>query len=274
MLRLGPVSLAAVSLRTMSSQVTRKLEGRVAIVTASTEGIGYAIADRLARDGAKVMVSSRKQANVDKAVESLQKQHGTESVSGVICHVGKDEDRKRLIKETLERFGMLHILVSNAAVNPTFGPTLETPESAWDKIFDINIKSAAFLVKEAYPHLKKTGGNVIFVSSIGGFTPLNLLGPYSISKTALFGLTKVLADELAPDNIRVNCLAPGIIKTKFSSALWQNEAAAAEFVNQIPIKRLGEPDDCSGAVSFLSSDDAKYMTGETIVVSGGMKSRL
>lgn len=258
----------------MSSQVPRRLEGKVAIVTASTDGIGYAIADRLAGDGAKVMVSSRKQNNVEKAVDSLRRRHGSEAVYGTVCHVGKSEDRKRIMEEVISTFGSLDILVSNAAVNPTVGPTLDTPESAWDKILDINVKAAALLVKEAYPHLQKNGGSVVFVSSIGGYSPFNVLGPYSVSKTALLGLTKVLADELALDNIRVNCIAPGIIKTRFSSALWSNESVANVALKQIPLNRFGESHDCSGAVSFLCSDEASYITGETIVIAGGTKSRL
>jgi dehydrogenase/reductase SDR family protein 4 len=220
------------------------------------------------------MISSRREKNVATALDSLRKEHGNESVMGVVCHVGNDEDRKNLIKKTISQFGKLHILVSNAAVNPTFGPTIETPESAWDKIFDINVKSAAMLVKEAYPHLRETCGNVVFVSSIAGFQPFHMLGAYSVSKSALIGLTKVLSAELANDNIRVNCLAPGLIKTKFSSALWSDEASRSIAEQTIPLGRIGIPEDCAGAVSFMCSDDANYMTGETIVVAGGSPSRL
>ncbi|XP_041378685.1 dehydrogenase/reductase SDR family member 4-like [Gigantopelta aegis] len=133
-------------------------EGKVAVLAGATDGIGYAIADRLAHDGAKVMISSRKQVNVDKAVESLQKQHGTESVSGIICHVGKDEDRKRLIKESIKQFGRIDILVDNAGVNPSYGKCLKTTEEQWARsIFEINVSAAALLVQEAYPYLKKNG---------------------------------------------------------------------------------------------------------------------
>eukprot|EP00731_Ephydatia_muelleri_P025942 Em0018g42a len=250
----------------------RRLEGKVAVVTASTDGIGYSIAKRLAQEGAKVMVSSRKESNVSKAVKSLKEEKGV--VEGVVCHVGKEEDRKKLIAETVRTFGGLDILVSNAAVNPSYGSTLDTEGSAWDKIFEINIKAAAMLVKEALPHFRARGnGSVVFVSSIGGYNPLPALGVYSVSKTALFGLTKALAGELAPD-IRVNCIAPGVIKTKFSSALWQNEVVAQEINKAIPLQRLGDPEECAGAVAFLCSEDASYITGETIVMSGGMNSRL
>lgn len=261
--------------RVMSSNnKSGKFDRKVAIVTASTDGIGFSIAKQLAVDGAMVMVSSRKQNHVDEVVATLQRTVGN-TVCGTVCHVGKEEDRKRLIEETLLKFGKLDILVSNAAVNPTFGPTLETTSSAWDKIWDINVKSTALLVKEAYPHLKANkGGSIVIVSSIAAYSPFSALGPYSVSKTALIGLTKVLAQELAPDNIRVNCIAPGIIRTKFSTAIWSNDVIVDRLLQQIPQERLGEPSDCAGAVSFLCSDAASYITGETIVMSGGMQSRL
>jgi dehydrogenase/reductase SDR family protein 4 len=147
-------------------------------------------------------------------------------------------------------------------------------ESVWDKILDVNVKCTALLVKEALPYLKeRRNASIVIVSSIGGFMPFSALGPYSTSKTALLGLTKALATELAPA-IRVNCIAPGIIKTKFSSAIWQNDVIAAETIKNIPMGRLGEAEECAGAVSFLCSEDASYITGETIVISGGMPSRL
>jgi dehydrogenase/reductase SDR family protein 4 len=264
-------------LRRMSVSSTRggdaKFEGKVAIVTASTDGIGYAIAERLLRDGAKVMVSSRKERNVERAVERLREGGGGD-VGGVVCHVGKADDRRTLLQETVRRFGGLDILVSNAAVNPAFGDTTTVEESVWDKILDVNVKCTALLVKEALPYLKeRRNASIVIVSSIGGFMPFSALGPYSTSKTALLGLTKALATELAPA-IRVNCIAPGIIKTKFSSAIWQNDVIAAETIKNIPMGRLGEAEECAGAVSFLCSEDASYITGETIVISGGMPSRL
>lgn len=261
----------------MSSTVakSRSLDGKVAVVTASTEGIGFAIAKQLARDGAKVMISSRKQDKVIDAVSKLEKEQGC-TVKGVVCHVGKTEHRKNLIKETLDTFGGIDILVSNAAVNPTFGPILETPEESWEKIFDINLKSAFLLAKDVIPLMKKRGGgSVVFISSIAGLQPsLQGLGAYSVSKTALLGLTKVLANECAHMRVRVNCVAPGIIKTNFSGALWQSESLTEAALAQIPMRRLGESEDIGGAVSFLSSDQASYITGETLVIAGGMHSRL
>lgn len=251
----------------------KRLHGKVAIVTASTDGIGFSIAKRLAEDGASVVVSSRKQSNVDSAVNTLKKLNL--DVLGVKCHVGLKEDRKTLFDETIKKYGKLNILVSNAATNPTVGGVLECDESIWDKIFDVNVKSSFLLAKESLPHLRNSkGSNIVFVSSIAGFDPFELLGAYSVSKTALIGLTKTAAKELASEGIRVNCIAPGIIRTKFSKALYESESALEEALSRIPLQRLGDPDEIAGVASFLVSDDASYITGEAIVASGGMTSRL
>lgn len=205
-------------LSSVAGNYAKRLEGKVCIVTASTEGIGLAIAKRLGAEGGKVVVSSRKQANVDEAVKLLQDQGAT--VHGVACHVGNAGDRKKLFDETIKCFGGLDILVSNAAVNPEVGQVLDASEQAWDKIFDINVKSSFLLAKEAKPLLvKRGGGAVVFMSSIGGYQPFEELGAYSVSKTALFGLTKAAALDLVRENIRVNCVAPGIIETKFSASV-------------------------------------------------------
>jgi len=256
-----------------SNMSRRSLDGRIAIVTASTEGIGFSIAKRLAEDGAKVVISSRKQRNVDAAVEKLAKE-GL-SVTGTVCHVGVAEDREKLIAETVAQFGGLDILVSNAAVNPTFGPILSCPENAWDKIFDINVKAAFLLAKAAVPHMENKGkGSIVFVSSIAGFQPISALGAYSVSKTALLGLTKVLAQELGSSGIRVNCIAPGVIETKFSGMLVETESIRDKVLEGIPLQRIGQPDEMGGLVSFLCSDDASYITGENIIAAGGSLSRL
>ncbi|XP_071450942.1 dehydrogenase/reductase SDR family member 4 [Hetaerina americana] len=256
-----------------SSSTPSRLKGKVAVVTASTDGIGFAIAKRLADEGASVVVSSRKEKNVQDAVRKLS-QEGL-SVDGVVCHVSKSEDREKLFKRAIEKFGGIDILISNAAVNPTTGPVLEIEESSWDKIFDVNVKAAYLLSKEALPYLRKRGGgSIIYVSSIAGFQPFNLLGAYSVSKTALLGLTKAASQDLAPENIRVNCIAPGIVKTKFSGALHESEEAQEIALRNIPMNRLALPHEMGGVAAFLCSEDASYVTGETIVVSGGMPSRL
>uniref|UniRef100_A0A3B4B3S6 Uncharacterized protein n=1 Tax=Periophthalmus magnuspinnatus TaxID=409849 RepID=A0A3B4B3S6_9GOBI len=251
---------------------TSSLAGKVAIVTASTDGIGLAAAQALGKKGAHVVVSSRRQANVDRAVALLQRQNI--QVTGTTCNVGKAEDRERLI-ETLQKYGGIDILVSNAAVNPFFGNTLDSTEEVWDKILSINVKASFLLTKLVVPHMEKIGGgSIVFVSSIAGYQPMPALGPYSVSKTALLGLTRVLAPELASSNIRVNCVAPGIIKTRFSSALWQNEDIMDDFKKQLSIKRAGDPEEIGGVIAFLCSKEASYITGETITVTGGMSGRL
>ncbi|XP_069817733.1 dehydrogenase/reductase SDR family member 4-like [Dendropsophus ebraccatus] len=254
-------------------QVPRKLEGKVALVTASSDGIGLAIARRLARDGARVLISSRKQQNVDKAVQELKKE-GLE-VEGTVCHVGKNEDRVKLVNTAMQKFGGVDILVSNAAVNPFFGNMLDSTDEVWEKILDVNVKATFLLVKLVVPKMEERGGgSIVIVSSLGGFTPFPALGPYSVSKTALLGLTKALAPELTPLNIRVNCLAPGLIRTNFSSALWKDPSLLDQLKIKLGITRIGEPEECAGTVSFLCSPDASYITGETIVVAGGGHSRL
>uniref|UniRef100_A0A1A8BU54 Dehydrogenase/reductase (SDR family) member 4 n=1 Tax=Nothobranchius kadleci TaxID=1051664 RepID=A0A1A8BU54_NOTKA len=249
------------------------LTGKVAIVTASTDGIGLATAQALGKRGAHVVVSSRRQANVDKAVALLQSQ--SIKVTGTTCNVGSGEDREKLVQMTLDQCGGIDILVSNAAVNPFFGNIMDSTEDVWDKILSVNVKSSFLMTKLVVPHMEKRGGgNVIFVSSVGAYQPMQALGPYCVSKTALLGLTRALAPELAQSNIRVNCVAPGVIKTRFSSALWKNEDVVEELKKQLSIKRLGEPEEIGGVIAFLCSEEASYITGETITVTGGMGCRL
>lgn len=184
--------------------------------------------------------------------------------------------RTRLLEKTLEHFGKVNILVSNVAINTHTGPVLECSEHNWDRIFETNVKAMWQLSKEVYPYLKQVqDGNIVLVSSIAGYQPLtSLIGAYSVSKTTLFGLTKVLSQELAREGIRVNCVAPGIVQTKFSKVLYESPDAMKTALEMIPMGRLAIPEDISGVVTFLVSDDAKYITGETICVTGGMTSRL
>ncbi|XP_004694679.1 PREDICTED: dehydrogenase/reductase SDR family member 4 isoform X1 [Condylura cristata] len=263
------------SVRMASSGVARRdpLANKVALVTASTDGIGFAIARRLAQDGAHVVVSSRKQQNVDRAVAALQGE-GL-SVTGTVCHVGKAEDRERLVATAVKLHGGIDILVSNAAVNPFFGNLMDATEAVWDKILDINVKATALLAKAVVPEMEKRGGgSLVIVASIAAYSPFPGLGPYNVSKTALLGLTKNLANELAQKNIRVNCLAPGLIKTNFSSVFWTDKAREDSIKEIMRIGRIGKPEECAGIVSFLCSEDATYITGETVVVGGGTPSRL
>lgn len=256
----------------MVSTGSKRLDGKVAIVTGSTEGIGFAIAKGLAENGAKVVVSSRKQENVTKAVSLLQDMKL--EVCGTICHVGNAEDRRNLVELAIKEYGQLDIMVSNAGINPVAGPILNTSEEAWDKIFNINVKSGFLLAKECAPYLTETRGSMLFVSSIVGYTPFSKLGPYSVSKTALIGLIKVLSQELVSRGIRVNGIAPGIIKTDFSTMLTETEHLSKRIMAMVPMKRFGTADECAGTAVFLSSDDASYISGEIIGINGGMISRL
>lgn len=199
-----------------------------------------------------------------------------EAVIGVKCHVGHAKHRTRLFEETLKHFGGIDILVSNAAVNPQVGPVLDSTEFSWTRLFDVNVKASWLLAKEVYPHLKERGGgSIVFVSSVAGYQPLtSLIGAYSVSKTTLLGLTKAVSQQVAAENIRVNCIAPGIVQTNFSKLLYESEEAREQALSMIPMKKLATPEDIAGTVAFLVSDDASYITGETICVTGGMASRL
>lgn len=212
-----------------------RLCGKIAIVTASTHGIGFATGEKLGKEGAKVIVSSRKQTNVDAAVKRLCESNV--DATGLVCHVSKSEDRKKLF-ETARSLGGLDILVSNAGINPAIGEVLSCSEEVWDKIFDVNVKSSFLLAKESLSLLKKSkAGRIIFISSIAGFQPFSLLGAYSVSKTALLGLTKAAALQLAVDDITVNCVAPGIIHTKFSEVLTNPSNAETSALRDIPLNR-------------------------------------
>jgi len=248
----------------------RRLEGKVAVVTASTQGIGLAIAERLGLEGAAVVISSRKQKNVDDAVKGL-KAKGITAV-GAVCHVSDAQQRKSLIDTAVKNFGHIDILVSNAAANPTVDGILEMKEAVLDKLWDINVKASILLLQDAAPHLRQ-GSSVITISSIAGYNPEKGLTMYGVTKTALLGLTKALAGEMGP-NTRVNCIAPGFVPTRFASFLTTNEAIRKELIDRSTLKRLGSVEDMAAVAAFLASDDASFITAETIVVAGGTQSRL
>nr|DBA22928.1 TPA: hypothetical protein GDO54_013916 [Pyxicephalus adspersus] len=250
---------------TASVKYQKRLQDKVAIVTGSTYGIGLAVARRLAQDGACVLLCSRKLENVDKAVQQL-KDEGL-CVSGIQCHVGNKEDREKLVAMALELYGKIDILICNAAVNPFVGPIFETTEEMWEKVFHVNVISTFFLIKLVAPHIQKQGsGSIIICSSFIGYIPHPYVGPYSITKTALLGLTNVLAQSLRFMNIRVNGLALGLINTSFSDVL------SITSDNLFP--RFGEPKECAGIASFLCSEDASYINGENIAITGGIRGRL
>uniref|UniRef100_A0A0D9XB49 Tropinone reductase-like 3 n=1 Tax=Leersia perrieri TaxID=77586 RepID=A0A0D9XB49_9ORYZ len=248
----------------------RRLEGKVAVVTASTQGIGLAIAQRLGLEGAAVLISSRKKKNVDEAVDALRAKGIT--VVGAVCHVSDADQRKNLIDTAVKNFGHIDIIVSNAAANPSLDSILQMKESVLDKLWDINVKASILLVQDAAAHLRK-GSSVIIISSIAGYNPEGALSMYGVTKTALLGLTKALAAEMGP-NTRVNCIAPGFVPTRFAGFLTTNETVKNELIDRSMLKKLGTVEDMGAAAAFLASDDASYITGETIVVAGGTHSRL
>ncbi|KAK4805363.1 hypothetical protein QYF61_023318 [Mycteria americana] len=267
--------------------------------------IGLAVAAGLAGAGARVVLSSRRAPHVEAAVGQLRAQ-GLE-VSGVVCHVGQPHSRQGLIQKALETYGGIDILVSNAAVNPVFGPALDADEAAWEKvwprplshapfplghahpappifnptpprppkIFQVNVTAAAMLIKLVVPHMEKRGGGaIVVVSSVAGYLPFPALGPYSVSKAALLGLVKALAPELRARRVRLNAVAPGLVRTRFSAALWEDEATRQRVMSSMGIERLGTPSDVAEVVTFLCSPAAAYVVGETVVVAGGAPSRL
>ncbi|KAI6191153.1 Dehydrogenase/reductase SDR family member 4 [Aphelenchoides bicaudatus] len=253
----------------------RRLDGKVAVVTASTDGIGYAIAERLGHEGCKVVISSRRQANVDKALNSLVKSGlDRKNVAGIECHVANNEHRKRLLKFAVEQFGAIHILVNNAGINPAFGDIIDITESEWDKLFDVNVKATFLLTQQAVPIIQKSGGgSIIFNASTGAYSPPSGIAAYGITKTCLLAMTKAFSQSLAPLNIRVNAVAPGLVRTKMAQTIVESDVVK-EQGGFNDLKRVGEPQEIGGAVAYLVSSDASYVTGETHIVSGGTPSRL
>ncbi len=244
------------------------LKGKVAVVTGSSKGIGEAIARGLAEHGAKVVISSRKQEAIDEVAAQF-KQDGLEA-TGIACHVGKADQRKALIKQTIEQYGGVDILVNNAAINPVFGPIEEAEEVAFDKIMDVNVKAPWMLANLALPSMKERGGgSVINISSVEGLKPGFGLGIYSTSKAALIMLTQNQAKEWGQYKVRSNAICPGLIKTKFSAALWQNEALMKMIKQNLPSSRMGTPEEMAGLAVLLASDAAAYMTGGVYTADGG-----
>ena len=245
-----------------------QLDNKVAIVTGASKGIGEAMARGLAEFGAKVVISSRKRESVDAVAESFQND-GLEAIA-ITANMGNVEEAQTLIDQTVDAYGGIDIIINNAAANPVFGPIQNTEERAFDKILDVNLKGPFELCKKAYPILKQRGGgSIINISSIGGLTPERGIGIYSVSKAGLINLTKVMAQDWGADNIRVNAICPGLIKTKFSEALWGNEPILDRFLQQIPLNRVGTSDDVAGLAVYLASDAAAYCTGGVYLIDGG-----
>jgi len=244
------------------------LTGKTAIITGSSKGIGKAIALGLAKEGANVVISSRKQDAVDAVVEEFSAQ-GL-SALGVACHVGKMDQAKNLINRTIEHFSSVDILINNAATNPFWGPINEVSEELFAKILHTNVIACHNLSNLCYPHMKNQGGgSIINISSVEGQKPSFGLGAYSVSKAALIMLTKNQAKEWGPDGIRSNTICPGLIQTKFSQAIWGNEKVLDELVSHLPLKRMAQPEEMVGLALMLASDAGSFTTGGVFASDGG-----
>jgi NAD(P)-dependent dehydrogenase (short-subunit alcohol dehydrogenase family) len=245
------------------------LTDKVAIITGSSRGIGRSIAENMAALGAKVVVSSRKAEACEAVADDIRKAGGEAVV--IPCNVSRKPEVEALVAGTLKHYGRIDILVCNAAVNPVYGPLADLPDEAFDKIMGANVKSNIWLANLVIPGMaERGGGSVIIVSSIGGLRGSEVLGAYGISKAADFSLARSLAVEWGPKNVRVNCIAPGLIKTAFARALWEDEEMLAARVARTPLRRIGLPEEMGPIAAFLASPAASYITGEVIVADGGV----
>ena len=245
------------------------LTGKVAVVTGSSRGIGRSSAELLARLGARVVISSRKADACEQVAVGIRKEGGDALV--IPCNIARRAEVDALIAGTVRHYGKIDILVCNAAVNPYFGPLLDITDEAFDKIMASNVKSNIWLCAGVIPAMAERGnGSVVIVSSIGGLRGSTVIGAYGISKAADFALCRSLAGEWGPKGVRVNCVAPGLVKTDFARALWEDEDRLKRRCATTPLRRIGEPDEIAGAVAYLGSDASSFMTGQTIVVDGGV----
>lgn len=246
------------------------LTGRVAVITGSSRGIGRAIAEAMADAGARVVISSRKAGACEAVAATINARHGAERAIALPATIGDKASLEALIAETGTRFGPVDILVCNAASNPYYGPMAGISDEQFRKILDNNILANHWLVSLVTPQMRqRKDGVIIIVSSIGGLVGSPVIGAYNVSKAADMQLARNLAVELGPDNIRVNCIAPGLIRTDFSKALWQNPETLERYTRTTPLRRIGEPREIAGAAVFLASSAGSFLTGQTIVVDGG-----
>ncbi|MEE2933921.1 MAG: SDR family oxidoreductase [Pseudomonadota bacterium] len=249
------------------------LTGKTAIITGSTKGIGRATANRLAEHGANVVISSRKASACNQVAEDVTRNWANDSAKAIPipCNIYHKEQLRFLVDKTVETFGTIDILVCNAAVNPYFGPSADISDEAFNKTMESNVRSNFWLCNMVIAEMDHIqGGSITIISSIGGLRGRPLIGAYGISKAADMQIARNLATEYGPKNVRANCIAPGLIRTDFARALWENEEILSERTASTPLRRIGEPDEVAGAVVFLASNAGAFVTGETLVIDGGV----
>ena len=245
------------------------LKGQVAVVTGSSKGIGRVIAETLAEAGARVVVSSRRQESCQPVADWINAAGG-EAIA-IPCHMSHLDQVRTLVAQTLERWSRIDVLVCNAAVNPHFGPMVKVSEEAYDKIMVTNVKHNLWLCNLVLPQMaNRRDGSVIIVSSIGGLKGHDTLGIYAISKAADFQLARNLAVEWGRSNVRVNCIAPGLVRTDFARMLWEDPDRLQEAVATYPLGRIGEPEDLAGVALLLAAPAGRFITGQVLVVDGGV----
>ena len=246
------------------------LTGKVALLTGASKGMGKAMAEGLAEQGARVMLSSRKLDQCLTAAASINERCGEERAFAFACNAGYKEQLQALVNETHTTLGPIDILIGNAGVNPFYGPMSEIPDEAYDKMMSTNVKAKLWLANMVAPDMVTRGsGSIMITSSTGAFSASLNLGTYNISKLAVIALVRNLAAELGPRGVRVNAICPGLIRTDFAQALWDNPEAEQRANEQIPLRRLGEAEDLKGLAVFLASDASSYITGQALTVCGG-----
>lgn len=247
------------------------LTGKVAIVTGSSRGIGRASAEALADAGAKVVISSRKQDACDEVAAAINAKHGEGTALAVAASISDKEALQHLVAETRRVFGRVDVLVCNAASNPYYGPLEGIADDQFRKILDNNILSNHWLIQMVAPEMReRREGSIVIISSIGGLRGSPVIGAYNVSKAADLQLARNYAVEFGPDNVRVNCIAPGLIKTDFARALWEDPERAKATNSTTPLRRIGEPEEIAGAVVYLASRASAFMTGQAMVIDGGV----
>lgn len=246
------------------------LSGKVAIITGSSRGIGRAIAEGYAAHGARVVVSSRKQPACEAVAAAINEQHGKDRAVAIAASLSDKTGLQRLVEQTRQQLGPIDVLVCNAATNPHFGPSATISDEQFRKVFDNNVLANHWLVTMVAPDMiERKSGAIILISSIGGLIGSNAIGAYNISKAAELQMARNFAVEFGPYNVRVNAIMPGVIRTDFARALWEDPAAEAALRRTTPLRRIGEPDDIVGAAVFLATKAGAFMTGQGIVIDGG-----